>query len=109
VVLAALFTGARKSSIEALRWCDVDFGKKTLIFQTAKGGRRYILPASNRLAKLLADDRDGGEVPPSEWVFPSTVKDGLHIIGVKNDAEGAGPAHRLRHTFRTTLAELLHQ
>jgi len=27
-------------------------------------------------------------------------------VGVKNDKEGVGPAHRLRHTFRTTLAQL---
>ena len=44
--------------------------------------------------------------PPSDWVFPSIRREGEHIVGVKNDREGAGPAHRLRHTFRTTLAEL---
>jgi len=104
--LTALFTGARKGSIEALRWSDIDFEKKTLIFQVAKGGRRYAIPVSDRLAKLLTTYRNSGQVPPSTWVFPSNVKDGEHITGVKNDAEGAGPAHRLRHTFRTTLAEL---
>jgi len=28
------------------------------------------------------------------------------LVDVKNPNEGVGPAHRLRHTFRTTLAEL---
>ena len=32
--------------------------------------------------------------------------EGAHLIDVKNPNEGVGPAHRLRHTYRTTLAEL---
>jgi integrase len=39
-------------------------------------------------------------------VFPSNVKEGQRIVDVKNDKNGVGPAHRLRHTFRTTLAHL---
>ena len=46
------------------------------------------------------------EIPPSEWVFPSNVIEGAHLRDVKNHHEGVGPAHRLRHTFRTTLAQL---
>ncbi len=104
--LTALFTGARKGSIEALQWQDLDFEKKTIRFRVTKGDHPYIVPMSDKLAELLTGYRDGDQVPPSDWVFPSTVKEGQHIVGVKNDKEGAGPAHRLRHTFRTTLAEL---
>src|SRR5262249_44268970 len=60
----------------------------------------------SKLAELLIAYRDGGRVPPSNWVFPSNVKEGEHIVAVKDDQKGAGPAHRLRHTFRTTLAQL---
>ncbi len=35
--LTALFTGARKGSIEALRWADLDIEKKVLHFRVAKG------------------------------------------------------------------------
>jgi integrase len=49
---------------------------------------------------------DGGAVPPSEWVFPSNVKEGHHLVGIKNIREGVRPAHAMRHTFRTTLAQL---
>ena len=104
--LTALLTGARKGSIEALRWTDLDLDKRTILFRVTKGNRPYIVPLSDKLAELLTAYRDRGAVPPSGWVFPSSVKDGNHIIGVKNDKEGVGPAHRLRHTFRTTLAQL---
>jgi len=104
--LTALFTGARKGSIEALRWNDLDFEKKVIRFETAKAGNTYAVPMSDLLAELLTQYRDSGDVPPSEWVFPSSVFDGKHIVGVKNDKEGVGPAHRLRHSYRTILAQL---
>jgi len=104
--LTALFTGARKGSIEALKWRDVDLEKKTIHFRVTKGDRPYIVPMSDRLAELLTNYRVSDHVPPSEWVFPSSIADGGHLKDVKNPNEGVGPAHRLRHTFRTTLAQL---
>ncbi len=104
--LTALFTGARKGSIEALKWADVDLDKKVIQFKVTKGDRPYAVPISDQLAKLLTRYRAASDVPPSEWVFPSSTFDGKHIVDVKNTREGVGPAHRLRHTFRTTLAEL---
>jgi integrase len=84
----------------------VDLDKKTIHFRVTKGDRPYIVPMSDTLAELLLAYHEGGEVPPSEWVFPSSAGEVNHIVGVKNDKEGVGPAHRLRHTFRTTLAKL---
>jgi integrase len=104
--LTALFTGARKGSIEALKWSDIDLDKKVIRFAVAKGNRVYSIPMADVLAELLIRYRDSGEVPPSQWVFPSPVIDGAHLVDVKNINEGIGPAHRLRHTFRTTLAEI---
>jgi len=104
--LTALFTGARKGSIEALKWADIDFDKKVIRFRVTKGNRPYMIPMADKLLALLKDYRDNGEVPPSDWVFPSNVNDGAHIVGVKNDKEGVPPAHRLRHTYRTALAEI---
>jgi integrase len=37
--LTALFAGARKGSIEALRWSDVDLDKKTIRFLGARSTR----------------------------------------------------------------------
>jgi integrase len=102
--MTALLTGARAGSIEALRWEDIDFDKKTIRFMVTKGDRPYTIPMSDTLAALLVAYRDGGAVPPSDWVFPS-IKGG-HLARVKNDREGVRPPHTMRHTFRTTLAEL---
>lgn len=104
--LTALFTGARKGSIEALKWTDLDLEKRTIRFRVTKGDRPYIVPMNDKLSELVIAYRDSGKVQPSEWVFPSTVKEGHHIVDVKNDKDGVGAAHRLRHTFRTALARL---
>ena len=100
------FTGARKGSIEALMWTDLDLVKKVIRFRVTKGGRPYSIPMADRLAVLLTEYRKSPDVPPSNWLFPSNVIQGAHLVDVKNPNEGVGPAHRLRHTFRTTLAEL---
>jgi integrase len=60
---------------------------------------------SDLLAAVLERHNNGPNVPPSEWVFPSN-KTGGHLVGVKDTPSGVGPAHRLRHSFRTTLAQL---
>jgi integrase len=104
--LTALLTGARAGSIEALRWADIDFDKKTALFLVTKGSRPYMIPMSDTLAALLPAYRDGGAVPPSEWVFPSHKKAGCHVAFVKNIREGVRPPHSMRHTFLTTLAQL---
>lgn len=75
-----LLTGARRGSVEALRWTDVDFDRKIIAFRTAKGNRTYSIPISDKLAELLVTYRDSGDVPPSQWVFPSNVRDGAHIV-----------------------------
>ena len=104
--LTTLLTGARKGSVEALKWTDLDLEKKTITFRVTEGNRPYKVPMSEMLAGLLAKYRDSGEVVPSEWVFPSSVKPGNHIVGVRDDKDGVVSAHHLRHTFRTTLADL---
>jgi integrase len=104
--ITALLTGARAGSIEALRWDDLDLDKKKIRFRVTKGDRPYTVPLSEGLAASLRAYRDGGAVPPSEWVFPSNTKEGRHLVAVKNIREGVRPPHAMRHSFRTTLAEL---
>ncbi len=104
--LTALFTGGRKGSLEALRWTDVDLDKKVIRFKVAKGDRPYTVPMADKLAELLSAYKTNTDVPQGGWIFPSPMIEGAHLIDVKNPNEGVGPAHRLRHTYRTTLAEL---
>jgi integrase len=104
--LVALLSGARRGSIEALRWEDVNLDAKVLRFSTAKRGMVYSVPMSDVLARLLEAYKSNPDIPPSEWCFPSPSRAGAHIAAVKNGREGVSGPHALRHTFRTTLAEL---
>ena len=103
--ITTLLTGARAGSICWVRWSDIDFDKNVITFQIAKGNRPYRVPMSDKLAELLTAYRDSGNVPPSEWVFPSNTKSGHHLGRVRN-RDGVDRPHALRHTFRTVLAKL---
>lgn len=104
--LTCLLTGGRRASIEALEWPDLDFDKKTIRFRVTKGDRPYTVPMADRLAAILTAYRDGGEVPPGRWAFPSAAKPEGHLANVRDDKRHVTSAHHLRHTFRTTLVEL---
>ncbi len=104
--MTCLLTGARRGSIEGMKWADIDFDRKVIRFEVAKGGRTYSVPAADRLIELLTAYRDGGEVPPSDWVFPSAMKPEHHLVNVRDDKRGVASAHHLRHSFRTQLAQL---
>jgi integrase len=103
---ALMFTGARRGSVEALRWADLDLVAKTMFFKTAKRNKVYTVPIADVLVELLVEYRDSGDVVPSEWVFPSPVRDGAHIVDVRDDKRDVTSAHHLRHLFRTVIAQL---
>jgi integrase len=100
-----LLTGARRGSVEALCWKDVDFDRGLIAFSAAKAGRTYSVPACKRLVELLRAWREQCS-PDSEWVFESPQRPGRHIIAARDDKRGVVSAHHLRHTYRTTLAQL---
>lgn len=104
-MLTCLLTGARRGSIETLQWDDIEFDKKTIIFRVTKGDRPYKVPAPDKLLELLIRYRDSGDVPPSNWVFPSPVRPDRHMVAVRDNKRGVASAHHLRHTYRTVLAE----
>lgn len=64
-----------------------------------------MVPVADRLIELLATYRAGGDVPPSDWCFPSNKSD-THLVNVRDDKRGVKGAHHLRHTYRNTLVEL---
>jgi len=100
-----LLTGARRGSVEALRWRDINLEAGIIHFAVAKGGRAYSVPACKRLMELLRAWRE--QCPPdAEWVFESPQKPGRHIIAARDDKRGVVSPHHLRHSFRTVLAEL---
>lgn len=106
--ITTLLTGARRGSVEAMRWSDVDLDKKIVRFMVTKGDRPYMIPMSDLLASILTKYRDSGEVPPSRagWMFPSSVNPERHLVKVRDDKRGVVGAHHLRHSMRTVLAQL---
>jgi len=77
--LGVLFTGARNGSIEALKWRDFDFARKTIHFRVTKGDRPYVVPMSDKLAEMLTAYWNCPELPPSEWSFPSGAREGREL------------------------------
>ena len=82
-----------------MKWNDIEFSAENDSFLRTSPPDAYVIPMGDKLAMVKMSFLPIGS-------FPLLGETARHIIGVKNDAEGAGPAHRLRHTFRTTLAEL---
>jgi integrase len=104
--LTILFTGARRGSVEPLKWADFNFDKKTLHFRIAKGNRPYSVPVSEVLTKVITDYRDSGDAPPSEWLFPSPIVPGQHMKDIEAISKALGGPHHLRHTFKTVATQL---
>jgi integrase len=104
--LVLLLTGARRGSVEGLRWGDIDFERATVHFATAKAGRSYTVPACRRLLEQLPGWREQCLPTSAGWVFPSPQKPGAHLVAVRDEKRGVASAHHLRHTYRTVLAEL---
>lgn len=103
--LTALLTGARAGSITALRWEDVDLERKIIRFRVVKGDRPYAVPIADRLASILAKYRARDWLPNAAgWVFPSPRNPERPLYSQVRNA-GLPPAHSLRHTMRTRLAE----
>jgi integrase len=78
-----LFTGARRSNVQAMRWDEIDFGTATwrITGENAKGGISIIVPLTEVALYYLhaRKEADGG----SEWVFPSHGRQG-HIVEPKS-------------------------
>jgi integrase len=74
-----LLTGARRGSVEALRWRDVDLDRGLIHFSTAKAGRTYSVPACAGWWSCCAGGATSA-TPDAEWVFESPQKPGRHVI-----------------------------
>jgi integrase len=108
-LLLLLFTGFRRREAAALRWDEIDFGKRVIRLPAsrAKAGRPLDLPMSDYVRELLVARRSLGN---ATYVFPSYGRSG-HIMDARpwTDmvAEASGvkfTLHDLRRTF-VTVAE----
>jgi integrase len=103
--MVTLLTGARASSVTSLKWEDVDLDKKVVRFRVVKGNRPYAVPLADRLAEYLREYREVDWLPNrAGWLFPSPANPEQPLWAQVRNV-GMPPAHALRHTMRTRLAE----
>lgn len=107
-----LLTGARRSEAAKLRWCDVDFKSRSVIFRQTKNHTDRTVPITPRLNELLNNML---EWRLGNYVFSSVDKDDKpsHIVEprkalrIANQAAGSlVTVHGLRRTFATILESL---
>lgn len=108
ITLFALSSGARRGEILELKWKDIDFDRKTVIFKKTKNGELRTVPLSSQILECLLSEQKK-RVVLSEFVFPSM--DGQRPADIRtaweNAIEEAGLQdicfHILRHTAASHL------
>ena len=78
-VLLALFTGARKSNVLAMRWADMHLARATWTIPETKTGEPHSLPLVPEALTILHSRAKSSQ---SEWVFPGAGASG-HLIEPK--------------------------
>ena len=76
-----LLLGLRKMELLSLQWKDISFERKTIYLGDTKAGRPFTLPIQPLVIEILES------LPRTEgnpFVFCSKVKDGCHIVEIKN-------------------------
>lgn len=109
-MLLVLFTGTRREEAVSVKWSDIDFKDKTVLFRETKNKKPHTLPLSKFLFELLEDRKNN--FYENEFVFPGPGKSGYISPPVKpmrhviNKTGIAFCFHDLRRTF-ITVAESL--
>src|SRR3954447_440110 len=104
-----LFTGLRRSDVEAMRWEDVHWGDGYIAIPSPKGGaaKTFRCPISRSTRQCLERAKRAGKLVAEEqartWIFPSEGSASGHVEEVKNDIPGRSP-HAIRHSFRNFCA-----
>ena len=75
-VTTALLTGARRSSISAMRWTDLDRragrGSWSIPAEWLKNGQAMTVALTDQAVAVLTEWRE--QCPPGQWVFPSATR-----------------------------------
>lgn len=107
-VYLALFTGARRSNILAMRWDELSqtaTGQRQWTIPNPKNGEPHVVPLVPEVVAVLKERRKR-VASNSEWVFPSDSKSG-HVTDVKNGWAKVLAAARITnlrvHDLRRTL------
>jgi integrase len=104
--LLALFTGARKSNIQSMKWEDVNLREAVWIIPKTKNGESQRVALSTEAVQIL-QERKQQKIVNAVWVFPGAGKTG-HLVEPKRAWQAlmkdAGLEEDLRiHDLRRTL------
>jgi integrase len=114
LLVAAIYTGARRSELLALRWCDIDFERGKIALFRKKVGNSDLLDLHPQVREELERVRDERRPEADEPVFVSWHGTAWVEIrrGWNRALKGAGllgregiTFHSLRHSFATHFLE----
>lgn len=105
LVLLAIFTGARRANLLAMRWEELDLQRGLWNIPLTKNGEPHIVPLTTEATKILMDRRR--ESGAAAWVFPSPTSESGHLEDPKRAWQAfrkrAGIADVRLHDLRRTL------
>lgn len=101
----AMFTGARRSNLQSMRWQDIDLSEATWTIPRTKNGDPLTIPLPPEALEILRT-RKAERILGAEWVFPGTGKTG-HLVEPKRAwdqvLDDAGLENLRLHDLRRTL------
>ena len=107
-VMLCLLVGQRRSNMQALRWSDISFERKTLSIAKTKTGKPQLVPLSQQALDYLSNMK---ERATSKWIFPSERSESGHLanpqIAWRAFLKRAGIENLRMHDLRRTFAKLL--
>ncbi|MDN3651500.1 site-specific integrase [Thalassotalea ponticola] len=117
LVLLCLSTGLRPVYALALKWSDIDKENMNIRIRATKGKIKetQYLPLSDEALALLSEWKKHSVHTQStgNWLFPSPVKNGCHIVSYKNALTSFKKQYNLdfvlydtRHTFATLVTKI---
>ena len=99
---AFLLTGARRSTLLAIRRDDVDLERGVLRFGHMKTMEEWAFPMGPHLTRMVAERMEADVPLNSEWLWPSPISKTGHVEAPRR-REGVPSPHELRHHARTLM------
>jgi integrase len=97
-----LLTGARRSTLLAIRREDVDLKRGVLRFGHMKTMEEWAFPMGPHLTRMVAERMEADVPLNSEWLWPSPISKTGHVEAPRR-REGVPSPHELRHHARTLM------
>lgn len=97
-----LLTGARRSTLLAIRREDVDLERGVLRFGHMKTMEEWAFPMGPHLTRMVAERMEADVPLNSEWLWPSPISKTGHVEAPRR-REGVPSPHELRHHARTLM------